>query len=150
MKQTILTVVLACVNVLSIAAAQQPNPSHAASMYTLYELYSWQDSRSGEWNFSVLYNTSREKSVKEVFNKKSILVGLDQVKHKISEMPAGSKIIWLDELVFDGKRQKGSEGLKYPPTEMIQEITRYARSRNIEMFGPFDQGGSLPTLPKQP
>jgi hypothetical protein len=34
-----------------------------------YELYSWQDP-NGAWNFSLLYTTSRQKTVQEVFSKR--------------------------------------------------------------------------------
>lgn len=105
--------------------------------YTLYELYSWQTSKRRDWFFSVLYNTRREKSVREVFDKKTALKGVDQLKRKISELPAGSKILWLSQLTANGQKQKGSERLRYPPTNVIEEITRYAQSRNIQMLGPF-------------
>jgi len=82
--------------------------------------------------------------VKEVLDKKVVLVGLDQVKRKMSQMPEGSRILWSDELYFNGRKQKGSDILKYPPPEMVQEILRYARSRNIQMIGPFNQGSLTP------
>src|SRR5882672_2248915 len=61
----------------------------------VYELYSWQGSNGG-WNFCLLYNTSSEKTVQEVFSKKTELRGLGQLKHRISALPVGSSIVWVD------------------------------------------------------
>jgi hypothetical protein len=131
-------ILLALLCTLSLRASQQTNDNHSStSVYVLYELYSWQDAKKGEWNFSVLYNTSREKSVNEVFNKKTLLRGVDQLKVKISSMPRGSKIIWNDELLANGSKQKGSERLKYPPEEIVQEVKQCAQARNVEVLGPF-------------
>lgn len=100
-----------------------------------YELYSWQDSTGG-WSFSVLYNTSSEKTVKEVFNKKTELRGVDQLKHRISELPAGASISWVDRLPTGTKpKAKGSEGLKYPPAEIMDDVKRFAEAHGITIFG---------------
>jgi hypothetical protein len=101
-----------------------------------YELYSWQDSKDGEWLFSFLYNTNRNKTVKEVFNTKTALKGLNQLKLKLSETPRGSHVVWLDQLTLNGAKVKGSESLKYPPADVVSEIRRYAKARDIEMIGP--------------
>jgi hypothetical protein len=101
----------------------------------LYELYSWQDSGTKEWNFCILYNTSREKAVKEVFNRKTVIRGFDELKKKISDLPAGSKIIWRDELTVNGHQQNGSQKLKYPPEDAVQEVRHVAQAHNIEILG---------------
>jgi hypothetical protein len=101
-----------------------------------YELYSWQVPGSSEWSFSLLYNTNRNKTMKEVFNKKTALRGLNQLKVKVSDIPKGSHIVWLDELTFNGVKVKGSEGLKYPPEAVINEVRHYAQAREIEVVGP--------------
>ena len=135
-RQAILFVMLACFGALTLWALQQPAEKQWSPGYALYELYSWQHSRGG-WNFSLLGNTSREKAVKEVFDKKGVLEGVRKLEEKLSEMPAGSKILWRDELLFNGQKQKGSERLKYPPEDIVQEVKRYSSTHNIEVMGPF-------------
>jgi hypothetical protein len=104
----------------------------------LYELYSWPDAKVDTWNFSVLYNTSRQKAVSEVFDKKTELKGLDQLKSRISKLAPGSKIMWLGELTtFDGHKVKGSERLAYPPDAAVRDIKQFAASQQIEILGPF-------------
>jgi hypothetical protein len=101
-----------------------------------YELYSWKDSRTGEWNFSLLYNTNRNKTAREVFNKRRVLRGLDKLKVRLSEIPKGSCVVWLGQLTFNGARAKGSEALAYPPEGIINEVRQCARSRDIEVVAP--------------
>ena len=106
-----------------------------------YELYSWKDSRTGEWNFSLLYNTNRNKTVREVFNKRRALRGLDMLKVRLSGIPKGSCVVWFRELTFNGVRAKGSEALGYPPEGIINEVRRYAQSRDIEVVAPLAPPG---------
>jgi len=100
----------------------------------LYELYSWKSADG--WNFNILYNTNRQKTVKEVFDPKKVVRGLDELKRRVSEMPAGSQIEWFDRLTLGGVKVKGSESLDYPPEEVISEVRSYAQGRGIEIKGP--------------
>jgi hypothetical protein len=98
-----------------------------------YELYSWQ-APSGHWNFSVLYNTSSEKTVKEVFNPKTVLHGLTRLKQKLRKLPSGATVFWLDRIPSGtGPKAKGSESLSYPPPELIQEIRNYAEEHKVKI-----------------
>jgi hypothetical protein len=101
-----------------------------------YELYSWKDSK-GDWAFCILGVTDREKTVKEVFNKKATLRGLSQLKEKLSSLPEESIIIWYDRVTSGPRiRTKGSEKLKYPPADVVEEVKRFAAGRGIKINGP--------------
>jgi hypothetical protein len=64
--------------------------------------------------------------------------GLNQLKQRISKMAPGSKITWLGEFTgADGRKQKGTEKLAYPPDSVVQEVKKFAAARNIEIAGPF-------------
>lgn len=105
-------------------------------MSVTYELYSWQDSK-GDWNFSIFHTTNRNKTVKEIFNKKTTLRGLDRLKRRISDLPAGSTIVLVDRVTeAGGVKVKGSEKLRYPPTDIIDDIRRHAEARHIQIVGP--------------
>ena len=98
-----------------------------------YDLYSWQEP-DGMWNFCVLPDTSREKTVEEVFAKKHRLKGVADFKRQISELPEGSTIVALDRLpTGTGPKAKGSEHLTYPPREIVREIQQHAESRKIKI-----------------
>jgi hypothetical protein len=83
-----------------------------------------------------LYNTDRQKTAKEVFDPKRTLRGLNELKRRVSEIPAGELIVWFDRLTIGGVKVKGSERLAYPPEEVITEIISYARGRGIDIIGP--------------
>jgi hypothetical protein len=133
MKQTICLIVVTCFTMMLFCASRASgNAGQKTPM--AYELYSWQDS-SGGWNFSLLYNTSSEKTVQQVFNKKTELRGVDQLKHRISELSAGAGISWVDRLPSGtGPKAKGSESLKYPPAEIMADVRRFAEAHNIKVF----------------
>jgi hypothetical protein len=134
MRYVAFLIVLTCCAGFGVCASQQSSEGHHEAVY--YELYSWQNTASSAWNFSVFYNTNRNKTVKEVFDEKAVLSGVDQLKLKIADMPEGSHIVWFDQLTINGAKARGSEKLRYPPQELVQEIRRYAQTRNIQVVGP--------------
>jgi hypothetical protein len=66
---------------LALTVQAQHSGGKASTTTHIYELYSWQDSK-GSWDFSLLPNTSSEKSVDLVFSKEAVAQGLDQLKAK--------------------------------------------------------------------
>jgi len=126
MERTLLLISLICMTASISLSQHRLTPMG-------YELYSWQDSTGG-WNFSISYNTSREKTVKEVFNQKTVLRGVDQLKRRLSKLPNGASVFWLDRIPTGTRpKAKGSESLGYPPLEMIQEIQKYAEAHKIKV-----------------
>jgi hypothetical protein len=135
-SRAFLLIGIACYAGVPLCTAQQGR-SAGGPVSATYELYSWQTSIGNDWKFCLLPTTSREKTVKEVFNEKTALRGVDQIKRKISELPAGSTILWASRLPFGNRpKAKGSEILKYPPAEVLAELRQYAQERNVEILGP--------------
>lgn len=118
------------------ALAQPRSHDKKGGSTPTYQLYSWQESEGGWWNFSLLPDTNRQKTVKEVFNPKKAFRGLEQWKQGITGMPEGSRLVWFDRLTIGEVRVKESDRLKYPPGEIVAEVRRHAQSRNIEILGP--------------
>ena len=104
-----------------------------------YELYSWQDPQGG-WNFCLLYTTNRQKTAAEVFNPKTVLHGSKEIERKISKLPKRSRIVWFEGLTLSGKTVEGTERLKYPPKEVVDEVKRWAAKREVQVLGPEDDG----------
>jgi hypothetical protein len=123
--------VVCCVTLLT--AGQQQSSERKAPL--TYQLYSWEDA-SRAWNFCVLPDSNRQKTVTEVFNPNGTLKGLHQLERKLSEIPKGSRVIWFDRLTLGGVKVKGSEKLKYPPGDIVAAVRRSAEARNIEVIGP--------------
>jgi hypothetical protein len=119
-----------------MALASSQHIGGVAESPMTYELYSWQDAHGDGWKYRLLYNTSRQKTVEEVFDDRAVLRGIDQLKKKLSVLPMGSTIVWFDRLTLNTIRLKGSEGLKYPPQEIVDDLTHYAEKRGIKISGP--------------
>ena|SRR5216683_4935215 len=117
---------------LSVCLSQVQDRS--PSEYRLgYELYSWHGS-SGGWNFCIRPNTEREATVKEVFNGEGVLRGEDQLRRRISKLPGGAKIFWVDRIPSgNGPKEKGSESLGYPPVKVRERILQYAKRHHVDV-----------------
>lgn len=121
-------------NCFVFCAAAQNTVTNDAFART-YELYSWQTA-SGTWNFQLLHNTSRQKTVQEVFNPKSALHGVNELKRKIAKLPTSEEVIWFDRQTLSGRKVRGSERLMYPPKEIMQDVKHEAESHGVKVSGP--------------
>jgi hypothetical protein len=98
------------------------------------ELYSWQE-RTGSWSFSLLPSPSGVNiRAEEVFDKKVRVRGVVGLRGRISKLPAGATIFWLDGLSGEaGPKAKEVERLCYPPADIIDQVRRHAETRHIEI-----------------
>lgn len=127
LRQALCLVSLACLAICPSA----PNPSPNSQM--AYDLYSWPNSDRG-WNFCILPVSGAEKNVELVFDHKTMLRGIVMLKRKISTLPSGSEIHWLDRIPSGtGPKAKGSECLAYPPAVIVNQVKQYARKRQIKV-----------------
>jgi hypothetical protein len=129
MKHALLLVLLSCLTAgFGMAQNKEPKP------VLTNELYSWKDS-NGEWTFSILGTTNRQKTAEEVFGEKEAIHGVDQLKRRISHLPRPSRLVWFDKLIFNGTPVVGTERLGWPTKEVIEEVKRYAAARHVEVSG---------------
>lgn len=99
-----------------------------------YELYSWQES-NGSWSFSVFPSPSGVNvSAAQVFDRKFLLSGVKELNGKISGLPMGATIFWVDR-ISSSSGEKVGEGKKlgYPPSQVIQDVRRCAEARKIKI-----------------
>jgi hypothetical protein len=130
--RTVLLVALTCV-AIAFGSPQGPNDSLGKPGMG-YELYSWQE-RTGRWSFCLLPSPSGVNiRAEEVFDKKALLRGVDGLRGRISKLPVGATIYWLDGLSQEaGPRTKEVERLSYPPADIIDQLRRHAETRHIEI-----------------
>ncbi len=57
-----------------------------------YELYSWQT--RGQWYFSLIVGTNREKSYHEITSRKVRVKGIERLKKRLDQLPRGEEINW--------------------------------------------------------
>jgi hypothetical protein len=128
-----LSLLVLILTAVSICVAQKPD-GFGNTHPQLYELYSWRQS-DGIWSFSVLPSPSGVNTPADaIFNEKFVLRGVDKLKRKISKLPAGTKLLWMDRIA-SGQTSKapGSATLMYPPAAVVEEVKQYAQKKHIEV-----------------
>jgi hypothetical protein len=85
-----------------------------------YELYSWE--KDGEWFFSILVGTNREKTLEEIQSTDATLQGVDELIAALKSIPAGQYITWS---AFDP--------LAFPPEDMIQQVAEFCTEHGLEL-----------------
>ncbi len=130
-RQIVLLVALTSI-AIAFCSAQGSNDSLRKPAMG-YELYSWQES-SGRWSFSLLASPSGPNiPAEQVFNKKFVLNGVKQLKQKISGLPVGATIFWLDRITDTIQDTQASQRLRYPPANIIEQIRQCADQRHVEV-----------------
>jgi hypothetical protein len=83
-----------------------------------YELYSWQD--AGQWKFSLLVGTNREKTVEEIKSADTVLSGVDELTSALEKVPAGQYITWSSR-----------ETLSYPPEDIRGQVEQVCQDQEL-------------------
>jgi hypothetical protein len=73
-------------------------------------------------------------TAEQVLDKRFTLSGIKDLEEKMAELPTGSTITWVDQLMTGGGPDiKRKETFAYPPSKMIKEIKRCAELHNIRI-----------------
>ena len=83
-----------------------------------YELYSWQD--GNQWKFSLLVGTNREKTLDEIKSADVVLSGVEALKSKLEEIPAGQYVTWSSK-----------EALSLPPEDIIKQVEQTCKDKGL-------------------
>jgi hypothetical protein len=83
-----------------------------------YELYSWQE--GGQWKFSLLVGTNREKTLEEIQSADILLSGVDELTSTLKNIPSGQYITWSSR-----------ETLSLPPDEIRSEVERTCKEQGL-------------------
>jgi hypothetical protein len=130
---TIFSLIALILVAVSISVAQKPDVLAHTSAQT-YELYSWRQS-NGVWNFSLLPSPSGVNiPAAIVFDQKFVIKGVDQLDRKISKLPDGVTLLWLDRIVSSqSSKAPGGLTLTFPPADIVGQVKRYASKKRIEV-----------------
>ncbi len=99
-------------------SAPQPTATPFAKSMKGYELYSWQE--GGQWKFSILVGTNREKTVDEIKSADVVLSGVDALTATLEKIPAGQYITWSSR-----------ETLSFPPDEIRSQIEQVCKDQGL-------------------
>jgi hypothetical protein len=116
--RTFLLVILLGASLSGCGNASQPAATPLGESMKGYELYSWQD--GGQWKFSLLVGTNREKTLDEIKSADIVLSGVDALKSKLEEIPAGQYVTWSSR-----------ESLSFPPDDIIQQVEQTCKDQGL-------------------
>jgi hypothetical protein len=135
MKSTLVVLALILAAIPPSAAQQTPS-GFAHPSPRLYELYSWPQS-SGIWNFCLLPSPSGVNiPIETIFNKKFRITGIDQLERKISLLPTGTRIIWMNGITAGQTPTRESSKLVLPPLHTVEQVKRPAEQYRVQVEVP--------------
>jgi len=73
----------------------------------IYELYCWQTPQA-VWQFVLWPNTSREKTVAEVFHNPEVMSGVEAFRRRLDTLQPGAQIVVVTELGASGRLGAGT------------------------------------------
>ena len=129
MPRSLVVVLLLGLACVAVGGRQTQNNSELANSY---ELYSWRGCKEG-WNFSLLVPTNRTKTAEEIFDENKKICGLNNLKHRISEIPSPARLVWMKN-PNEGTAVKGTERAVFPPDGIMEEVKRFAATRHVEVI----------------
>lgn len=83
-----------------------------------YELYSWQE--GGQWKFSLLVGTNREKTLEEIKSADVVLAGVDALTSTLEKIPVGQSITW-----------SSTETLPLPPDNIRGQVEQVCKDQGL-------------------
>lgn len=110
-----------CLLVIACSGCNSANPDHADEpAFKGMELYSWKPT-DGDWHFSLLPGTNRQKSVSEVTKPEYTIVGVDHLKQKLAVLVKGESVFW---------RNLAEEPV---PRELLIELTEFCQRLDVHL-----------------
>ncbi len=103
-------------------------------MFKGVELYSWKDSKSSEWYFSLLPGTNRNKTYKEVTDPLVTIKGADALRKALAMLAQGEQVFWFNTI--DRRESAGNTPLSFPPEEIMKELCDYCTPLNVHLNYP--------------
>ena len=116
--QSLLFTILLGLLLSGCGSAVQPTATQLSESMKGYELYSWQD--GGQWRFSLLVGTNREKTLDEIKSTDTVLLGVDALKSALEKVPSGQYITWSSK-----------ETLSFPPDDIIKQVEKVSEDKGL-------------------
>jgi hypothetical protein len=106
-----------------VSASAESVRRNAQPMFKGVELYSWQDSASHAWLFSLLPGTNRNKPLAEINGHQGSISGIRALKLRLAELVNGEEVFWgcpYPELSF-------------PPDTTVGNIVGFAAAHGVHL-----------------
>jgi hypothetical protein len=119
LSKVFVIVVLVIWSWVTVSAQQRESYPHSMKGY---EIYSW--SSRGQWYFSLVIGTNRQKTFQGIASDRSRVKGLAALKGRLDLLPAGEDVFWSDcRIPQTSLRQKN----------IVDEIIAHCRIRQLNL-----------------
>lgn len=112
---------------------RQPQPAFKGA-----ELYSWQDTEDGQWNFAMLWGTNRHKSVDEVLLSRCSVCepmhSVESLQRSLAQLAPGEQLFW-DSRPGIGE-PPANVRFGYPERAVVRPLQEHCRSLDIRSWAP--------------
>jgi hypothetical protein len=109
-----------------------PTSEQAQREFKGVELYSWQGS-GGEMCFALLRGTNYVKSITDVVNPETTVVGVEELGRRMLLLAVDESIGWGPPRWVDGLPKSVRMALRYPPTHVIEAVLSEAALRGRQV-----------------
>ena len=99
-------------------SASEPSATPFAESMKGYELYRWQE--GGQWKFSIMVGTNREKSLEEIQSAETSFSGVEELTVALERMPEGQYVTWSSR-----------ETLSFPPEDIIEQVEKICEEQGL-------------------
>ena len=114
---------------LAVSCLVTPAPAQAkrepAPRFKGVEMYSWKDAK-GEWVFTLLDGTNREKTEAEVKAKKNQIAGVAKLKAALGLLAEKEMVSWSHLIA----------GFEFPSKKVIADVKKTAKAAKLDLNGP--------------
>ncbi len=105
--------------------AQTSTPARAtATSFKGIELYSWKMPSSGQWSFTLLPGTNRNKRCEEISDPRQAIHAIAVLKERIAHLAPGESVFWMTPKC---------KGLSMPPDNTRDDIIEYAATVQVKI-----------------
>jgi len=124
-------VALMCLLVTVCAGCQRVQSERARQpAFKGMELYSWRP-EGGDWHFSLLVGTNREKAVSEITKPQNTITDIPKLKARLSTLARGESVLW---------RNLAKEPV---PSSMVTDLQGFCEKLGVNLAGPRSSGQLL-------
>jgi hypothetical protein len=105
-------------------SAEEPQRATKTEMKGM-ELYSWRDSTTKEWRFSLLPGTNAKKANAHIIDAETAIKTVAELKARLAALAIGEYLAWnfdADPKVF-----------VLPPKDVVQQITAFCKAKEIKL-----------------
>ena len=104
----------------------QDNARTSAPLFKGVELYSWRDSVSGKWAYSLLPGTNRHKKLAEIKDANRAIPDVAQLKQRLANLAEGEQVFWLSG--------RFPTELAHPDKNVLDDVVQFAAGMKIKVF----------------